>query len=72
MTYNRKRLVAVLLLLYVIFTAANCYFGLGVLPRFAKQLMLLGVFMVLICVPGIIPTRGEIEEHRRKTRERQR
>ena len=71
MTYNCKRVVAVLLLLYMIFATANYYLDLGVLPRFAKLLALLGALMVLVYVSRFVPTREEIAEHRRKTAEKQ-
>lgn len=66
MTYNQKRLIAAVLLLFIALAAANYYLNLGILPKFAKLIMMLGVLMVLIYICLFGPTREEMEEHRRK------
>jgi hypothetical protein len=71
MTYNRKRLVAGLLLLLVVSSAANYYFNLGFFPRFAKFLMMLVVLATLLWIIRLGPTHDEMERHRsRKVTER--
>jgi hypothetical protein len=68
MTYNQKRIVAALLLVFVALAGANYYFGFGILPRYAKLIMLLGVLLTVIYVGRFGPTRDEMEKHRsRKT-----
>jgi uncharacterized membrane protein len=72
MTYNRKRLVAGLLLLFNISSGANYYLNLGFFPRFAKPLMMLAVLATLVYIMRFGPTRDEMERHRnRKATERQ-
>lgn len=65
-TYNKKRIVAALLLIFIVFSTANYYLDLGIFPRFAKLIMLLGVLMILIFAFRFAPTREESEEHRRR------
>jgi hypothetical protein len=73
MTYsNRHRLIAVLLLLYLIFAAANYYLNLGVFPKFAKLIVLLGVLMVLVYVSRFGVTQKDIEGIPSKTGEKPR
>jgi hypothetical protein len=70
MTYNRKRLVAGLLLLLVVASGANYYLNLGFIPRFAKLLMMFVVLATLVYIVRFGPTRDEMERHRnRKTTE---
>jgi hypothetical protein len=72
MTYNRKRLVAGLLLLLAVCSIANYYFNLGFFPRFAKLLMMLVVLATLVYIVRFGPSRDEMERHRsRKATERQ-
>lgn len=67
-TYNKKRIVAALLLLFILLAVVNYYLGLGIFPRFAKLIMLLGVLVILIFALRFAPTREEFEEHRRRRR----
>jgi hypothetical protein len=68
MTYNnRKRLIAAALLLYLIFAMANYYLNLGVLPKFAGLMVLVGVLLVLVYISRFGATRKGIEEIRRGT-----
>jgi hypothetical protein len=64
MTYNQKRIVAAMLLLFVAFAGANYYFGFGVFPRYAKLIMLFGVLLTLVYVFRFGPTRDEMEKHK--------
>jgi hypothetical protein len=71
MTYNQKRLVAGLLLLLVVSSAANYYLNLGFFPRFAKLLMMLVVLATLVYVFRFGLSRDEMERYRsRKITER--
>jgi hypothetical protein len=62
-TYNKKRIVAVALLLFVVFSAANYYLSLGILPRYAGLIMMSGVLVVLVFISRFAPTRKEFEEN---------
>jgi len=64
MTYNQKRIVAALLLVFVALAGANYYLGFGILPTYAKLIMLLGVLLTLVFVGRFGPTRDEMERHR--------
>ena len=71
MTYNQKRIIGALLLVFVVFAGANYYFGFGILPRFAKLIMMFSVLLTLVYVGRFGPTRQEIDEYRKKKREKQ-
>lgn len=67
-TYNKKRIVAVHLLLFFVLSAANYYLSLGIFPRFAKLIMIFGMAMLLVYIVRFAPTREEFEEYRKKKR----
>ena len=71
MTYKSKRLLAGLLLIFNVATAANYYLNLSYLPRFAKLFMMSGVLMTLVYVFRFEPTREEMEGYRRNKRVKQ-
>jgi hypothetical protein len=62
-TYNKKRIVAVALLLFVVFSAANYYLSLGIFPRYAGLIMMSGVLIVLVYISRFAPARKEFEEN---------
>lgn len=64
-TYGKKRVAAACLLLFIVLSAANYYLSLGVFPRYAGLIMLLGVLMILVYVSRFRPTREEFDEHRK-------
>jgi hypothetical protein len=65
-TYNKKRLVAAVLLAFIVLAAANYDLSLGILPRYAGLIMMLGVLMTLVYISRFAPTQEEFEEYRRK------
>lgn len=70
MTFNHKRTLLVVLLLFLIASGANYYLSLGVLPRVAGLIMVLGIILTIVFIARFAPTREEIEDHRRRRRER--
>ena len=65
MKYKQKRLLAAVLLLYLIFAATNYYLNLGYFGRFAKLAMMIGVLMTLAYVIRFGVARKDMEEHKR-------
>lgn len=63
-TYAKKRLVAALLLIFVVLAGANYGFS-WFLPKFAKLISAVSVLAVLIFVVRFAPTRDEFEKHKR-------
>lgn len=47
-TYIKKRIIEVLLFAFILLSGANYYLNLGIFPRYAGLMMMLGVLMILI------------------------
>lgn len=63
-TYNKKRIIAALLLTFIVLAGANYCFG-WFFPELAKPVAAIGVLAVLVFMTRFAPTREEFEEHRR-------
>jgi len=63
-TYDKKRVVAGLLLAFLVLAAANWYFEF-VFPRFARFIAALGGVMGVLYYVRFSPTRQDFEEHKR-------
>ena len=67
-SYKQKRLEAAILLMLLLFCAANYYLDLGFLGRFGKGAYILSVGLILAYGCSFAATRREIEEHRNEKR----
>lgn len=63
-TYDKKRTVAAILMVFMAVAFANLWFG--VAPRLAKPILALGVLMGLVYFLRFSPTREDFEEHTRR------
>ncbi len=66
MTYGQKRVLAAFLLVFTVIAGGNYYIGFGILPKFAKPIMMGGVLLTFVYVGCFGPTRKEMEEYRNK------
>ncbi len=64
-TYDKKRVAAGFLLVFLVLAAANWHFEFA-FPRFARFIVALGVVMVVVYYIKFSPTPKDFEEHRRK------
>lgn len=62
-TYDKKRLAAGFLLVFLVLAAANWHFEF-IFPRFARFIVALGVVMVVVYYVRFFPTRKDFEKHR--------
>jgi hypothetical protein len=64
-TYDKKRMAAAVLVIFIIAAAANWHFEF-VFPRYSRLIVSLGVLAFLIYFTRFAPTRRDFEEHSRK------
>lgn len=64
LSFNGKRIVAGIATLMTLLCLANYYFNLGLLGRFGKEVLIVSIILLFVCVYHVGPTIEEIRRYR--------